>query len=143
MINHVTRNDTERKGFISSYDYEVTLDHWGSGGRSGGRNRSRGHGRTLLIVLLCCGVHSLLSYSIQNHPPRDSTAHSVLGPPPQLQACLQANLTGHSFSVKAPASEMSLACVKLTNRKQHCHCLLAVILSALKIREDGCGSAGL
>ena len=45
------------------------------------------------------GLLSLVSYSTQDHLPRDSTAHSEMGPPTSLinqenvpQACSQVNL---------------------------------------------------
>lgn len=109
----------------------------GNQGRSGDRNWSRGHIRTLACSLVACEICFLIA-------PRTTspeTAHHRVSWPMS---------TGQSDKIRflngGSCSEMSLACVRLTNSRQHRHYLLVVVLSALKIHEDDSGtraSAGL
>ena len=70
-----------RKGSL-----HLTVRHEGKSGRRlsqdpEGRNRCRGNARTVLTDLILMVWRSYLSDTTQNNLPRDSAAHSALGPP--------------------------------------------------------------
>lgn len=71
-----------------------------------GRNWSRGYGGRLLSDLLSIACSVCCFYSSQDHLPRGSTAHRVLGPP------------GDIFSLSS-SSQTILAYIKLANISQH------------------------
>jgi hypothetical protein len=65
--------------------------------------------------LASLGLHSLLSYSNQDHQPRDGTSHKELGPPPP-------GSHGGVSSREAPFSVITPARVKLTHKtSQYTH----------------------
>ena len=73
--------------------------------------------RSAAYCLAPHGLLSLLSYRTQDHQPRDGTTHSGLGLPHQSlikkMPLHTAHLYGGIFSLEAPSSLMTLACVKL------------------------------
>jgi hypothetical protein len=76
VMNTITKSNLERKGFIRvTYPRPV---HCGKPRQEPVlRNGSSSHGGVLLTGLLAPhGLLSLLSYSTQDHQPRDGTTHS-------------------------------------------------------------------
>lgn len=100
VLSNKTKNSLKRKGFILLYIFQSLKK--GNQDRTskqgiGHRNRSRGHGRMLLIGL----THSLFVCffnTIQHHLPRSSTTDSGLFPPTWINNqthphnCLQTSL---------------------------------------------------
>lgn len=127
-INTMTKNNLEKKRFVSAYKSQVTLYCWANSRQElkAGTWRKELKQRPQRSAVFWLSLLSLLSYTSQDHLPRNGTTHNGRGPPTAItnqdNESSKGFHTGQSygdiFSVGILSSYITLKCIKLANETE-------------------------
>jgi hypothetical protein len=122
VIKHHDQKQPGQERVYFSLQFHTTDHHWGKSGQELRQELIQRPWRNTAYRLAPHGLLSLLSYTIQDHQPRDGTPHSELSPLPLTtnqendpEVWPQVHLVREDiFSIEIPPFKMTLACVQLT-----------------------------
>lgn len=125
--NTLSQSNSGRKGFMSSYNAQVTLHHWG---KSGWKSEAGSEAEATEYCLLACSLYQSAIYTTQYQQPS-----SGLGPPTSTinrenatQTCPQVHLMEALTPWRVFPNDSSL-CQLTSNWPQHRACTCLCFLS--------------